>query len=75
MWPVLAVVIRRARKWGAVVGTVMFGLLVVCMISLLVGATGAPQVKVLSLIITGIGLAAIVMLWSSQGRAFFARFK
>src|SRR5262249_51144327 len=30
MWPVLAVVIRRGRRWGAVVGTVMFGLQVVC---------------------------------------------
>jgi hypothetical protein len=75
MWPVLAVVIRRGRKWGAVVAAVMFGLQAVCMIFLLAGATGAPQVKILSLIITGIGLAAVVMLWSGQARAFFERFK
>ncbi len=75
MWLVLAIPVRRGRKWGAITGTVMFGLQVVCMLFVLVGATGAPLVKVFSVIVTGLGVAAIVLLWGSQARAFYQQFK
>jgi hypothetical protein len=75
MWPLLAVMIRRGRRWATVVGTVMSGLQVICMVFLLAGARGAPGVKISSVILTGIGLAAVVLLWSGQARAFYERFK
>jgi serine/threonine protein kinase len=75
MWPILAVFIRRARKWATIVGTVLFGLQTVCVLFILIGATGAPGVKATSVIVWGLGLAATVMLWGSQARAFYQQFK
>jgi serine/threonine protein kinase len=75
MWTILAVFIRRARKWATIVGTVLFGLQTVCVLFILIGATGAPGVKATSVIVWGLGLAATVMLWGSQARAFYQQFK
>jgi hypothetical protein len=75
MWPILAVFIRRARKWPTIVGTVLFGLQTVCVLFVLIGATGAPGVKATSVIVWGLGLAATVMLWGAQARAFYRQFK
>ena len=75
MWPILAVFVRRARKWATIVGTVLFGLQTVCVLFVLIGATGAPGVKATSVIVWGLALAATVMLWGSQARAFYQQFK
>jgi hypothetical protein len=75
MWPILAIYVRRARKWAAIVGTVLFGLQTVCALFVLIGATGAPGVKATTVIVWGLGLAATVMLWGSQARAFYQQFR
>jgi hypothetical protein len=75
MWPILAVFVRRARKWATVVGTVLFGLQTMCVLFLLIGATKAPAVGVTSIIVWALGLAATVLLWGAQARAFYQQFK
>jgi hypothetical protein len=75
MWFVLTIPVRRGRKWGAVVGTVLFGIQTISMLFLLVGATGAPMVKVFSVIVWGLGLAATVILWGRPARAFYQQFR
>jgi hypothetical protein len=75
MWPILAVFVRRARRWAAIVGTVLFGLQTVCTIAILAGATGEAGVKATTVIVWGLGLGATIMLWGAQARAFYQQFK
>jgi hypothetical protein len=75
MWPILAIYVRRARKWAAIVGTVMFGLQTVCTLFVAIGATRAPGVIAVTVIVWALGLAATVMLWGAQARAFYQQFK
>ena len=75
MWPILAMYVRRARKWATIVGTVMFGLQTACTLFVAIGATRAPGVIALTCIVWGLGLAATVMLWGAQARAFYQQFK
>jgi len=75
MWPILAMYVRRARKWATIVGTVMFGLQTACTLFIAIGATRAPGVIALTCIVWGLGLAATVMLWGAQARAFYQQFK
>jgi hypothetical protein len=75
LWPVMAIFVRRARKWAAIVGTVLFGLQTACTIGVILGTPGEPGVKITSFIIWGLGLAATIMLWSAPARAFYQQFK
>jgi len=75
MWPILAMYVRRARKWATIVGTVLFGLQTVCALFVAIGATRAPGAIATTFVVWGLGLAATVMLWGGQARAFYQQFK
>jgi hypothetical protein len=74
-WILSASAVRRGRKWGAVVGTVFFGLDLACMLTVLSGAYEAPASKIMSLLVWGIGLVAVILLWQAQSRAFYRAFR
>lgn len=75
MWLVNAHGVRKGRRWGAITGTVFCGLNVISTLFVVIGATGAPGAKVMSLVVLGVGLAATILLWSAPSRAFFNAFK
>jgi hypothetical protein len=54
---------------------VFFGLNVISTLFVVIGATGAPGAKVMSMVVFGVGLAATILLWSAQSRAFYNAFK
>jgi serine/threonine protein kinase len=70
-WPLCAGAVRRGRQWGAIVGTVLFGLDAIPMALTLGTAQGAPLTKVMSVLIWAAGLVAIILLWNSQSRRFY----
>jgi hypothetical protein len=75
MWPVCASAIRRGRLWGAVVGTVFFGLDTIGMLSVLVGVHGGAASKMFSVLVWVVGLVAIILAWNPQARAFYRAFR
>jgi serine/threonine protein kinase len=74
MWPLCAWAVRKGRQWGAVVGTVMFGIDLLPLVTTLVAVQDAPLTKVFTFVIWALGLATIIMVWSSQPRAFYRAF-
>ena len=74
-WPLCAWALRKGRQWGAVVGTVLFGLDLILMLATLFTAQYAPLSKLMSVIIWGLGLVTVIVAWSSQSRAFYRAFR
>jgi hypothetical protein len=74
-WILSASAVRRGRQWGAVVGTVFFGLDVIVMLTILSGTAQAPASKIMSVLVWGIGLVAVILLWQNPSRAFYRAFK
>jgi hypothetical protein len=74
-WPLCAYAVRKGRQWGAVVGTVFFGLDLISMLCVLIWAQGAPASRILSFIVWGLGLAAVILAWNPASRAFYRAFR
>jgi serine/threonine protein kinase len=75
MWPLCAWAIRKGRQWGAVVGTVLFGLDLILMLATLFAAHDAPLSKLSSVLICALGLVAVITAWNPQARAFYRAFR
>lgn len=70
-WIVLAMSARRGHGWTRVAATVLLAIHTVGMLSDMVLLKGEVGVKTTSAVIWGIGLAAVIMLWSGEAGAFF----
>jgi len=75
IWIVCAVAVRKGRHWGAVLGTVFFGLNCVSMMTIAFGTQGDPATKIMSVLMWVIGLVAVILLWQNQSRGFYRAFR
>ena len=74
-WLISAQGVSRGRRWGATLGTVLFGIDTIAVLFVLVGAWGAPVAKSLSVVVWAVGLVTIVCLWGQASRAFYRAFR
>ena len=74
-WLVIAAACRRGRAWARTAATVLLGLDTVGLLIVLLGTDNDPTVRVTSVVIWIIGLAATVPLWGRQAREFFAYYR
>jgi hypothetical protein len=75
-WLITALAVGRGKRWGAIVGTVLFGIDALVVLFVLAGAPGAsPVPKALTVVIWGIGLAATICMWGRESRAFYNAFR
>ena len=74
-WLISAQGVTRGRRWGATLGTVLFGIDTIAVLFVLVGAWGAPVAKSLSVVVWAVGLVTIVCLWGQASRAFYRAFR
>jgi hypothetical protein len=58
-----------------VAGTVLFGINSIGTVYLLVGSWDDLALKAIACVVWGIGLATMVLLWSSQAGAFFTAWR
>jgi serine/threonine protein kinase len=75
IWILCAVAVRRGRQWGAVLGTVFFGLDFAGMLVIAAGTHDDPATIIMSVLVCLIGLVAVILLWQNQSRAFYRAFK
>ncbi|MFC6011239.1 hypothetical protein [Nocardia lasii] len=75
LWIWMAFVCRAGKNWGRITGTVFFGInalfYVFALLAALIASTAGLEL-VFSTVVLMIGLAAVILLWSSKSRAFFA---
>jgi hypothetical protein len=71
-WVVLAIAARHGRGWARITGTVLLGIYTLVLLSVLVSTKGDPGAQFLTLLVWALGVAATVLLWTQQARAFFA---
>jgi hypothetical protein len=78
-WVVVAVACRRGRGWTRVTASVLLGVYTVVMLLVLAGTHNDPGARLndvgtrfLTLVVWGLGVAALIPLWTQQARAFFA---
>jgi serine/threonine protein kinase len=74
-WLISAQGVSRGKRWGATLGTVLFGLDSIAVLFVLVGAWGAPVPKSLSVVVWAVGLVVIICLWAPASRAFYRAFR
>jgi hypothetical protein len=74
-WLVIAAACRRGRGWTPAAGTLLLGLDTAGLLVILLGTDNDPGVRVTTVIIWIIGLAAIIPLWGRQARDFFAYYR
>jgi len=74
-WLLSAAGVRRGRRWGATLGTVLFGIHAVVTLFVLIGAEGAPVAKALTVVVLVIGLVTTICLWGRESRAFYRAFR
>lgn len=74
-WLVIATACRRGRGWAQTAATVVLGMDTVGLLVVLIGTQNDPKVRVTSLIVWMIGVAATIPLWSRQARKFFAAWR
>jgi hypothetical protein len=74
-WTWLAIACRGGRGWTRVAGTVLFGINSIGTVYLLVGSWDDLALKAVACVVWGIGLATMVLLWSSQAGAFFTAWR
>ena len=75
IWILCAMAVRKGRQWGAVLGTVFFGLDCVGMLTIAFGTHDDPASKIMSVLVCVIGLVAVILLWQNQSRAFYRAFR
>jgi hypothetical protein len=74
-WLISAAAVRRGRRWGATLGTVLFGIDAVVALFVLVGAGNAPVAKALTVVVWAVGLVTTIFLWGRESRAFYRAFR
>jgi serine/threonine protein kinase len=74
-WLVCAFGVRRGRQWGAIVGSVLFGVDALVVLFVMVGAPGAPVPKAMSVVVWAIGLVATIFMWGREPRGFYRAFR
>jgi hypothetical protein len=74
-WLISAQGVSRGKRWGATLGTVLFGIDTIAVLFVLVGAWGAPVAKSLSAVVWSVGLVTVICLWSRTSRAFYRAFR
>ena len=70
-WIWLAMACRRGQGWPRTVGTVFLGIYSLCALFVLFGTRHDPGPLFTTIVVWGIGVAALVPLWSQQARGFF----
>jgi serine/threonine protein kinase len=73
-WLITAAMVRRGRRVGATLGTVLFGIDSLTVLFVLVGATGAPVSRALTVVVWAVGLVTTIFLWGRTSRAFYRAF-
>ena len=71
----IAAACRRGRAWTRTAAIVLLGLDTVGLLTVLLGTDNDPTVRITSVIIWIIGLAATIPLWGRQARDFFAYYR
>jgi serine/threonine protein kinase len=74
-WLISAWAVSQGRRWGAIFGTVLFGINVLAVLFVLVGAPTAAAPRAMSVVVWAIGLAATILMWGREPRAFYRAFK
>jgi hypothetical protein len=74
-WLVIAAACRRGRGWTRTAATALLGLDTAGLLIVLLGTDNDPTVRVTTVIIWIIGLAATIPLWGRQARDFFAYYR
>ena len=74
-WLVIAAACRRGRGWTRTAATVLLGLDTAGLLIVLLGTDNDPTVRVTTVIIWIIGLAATIPLWGRRAREFFAYYR
>jgi hypothetical protein len=74
-WLVMAAACRRGRAWTRTAAIVLLGVDTAGLLTVLIGTDNDPTVRVTSVIIWIIGLAATIPLWGRQARDFFAYYR
>jgi hypothetical protein len=74
-WLVIAAACRRGRGWTRTAATVLLGLDTAGLLIVLLGTDNDPTVRVTTVVIWIIGLAATIPLWGRQAREFFAYYR
>ena len=74
-WLISAQAVSHGRRWGATLGTVLFGIDALVVLFVLVGAWGAPMAKALTVVVWAVGLVATIFLWGRTSRDFYRMFK
>ncbi|MGH3253327.1 MAG: protein kinase domain-containing protein [Trebonia sp.] len=70
-WIWLAIACRRGKGWPRVAGTVLLGIYALCALFVLFGTHRDPGPQFTTIVVLGIGVAAVIPLWSRQAREFF----
>jgi serine/threonine protein kinase len=70
-WVVIAIAARRGRGWSRITGMVLLGIYTLVMLSVLANTKDDPGAQVMTLLVWGLGVAATILLWTQQARAFF----
>jgi hypothetical protein len=70
-WIVVATSCRRGHGWTRIAATILLALHTVGMLTVLLETHGDPAVRVATIAIWAIGLAAMILLWTHQAYAFF----
>jgi hypothetical protein len=70
-WAWLAVATRRGNGWTRVAGTVLLGIYSICTLLVVFGTHNDLGPQFTTLVVWGLGVAAVIPLWSQQAREFF----
>jgi serine/threonine protein kinase len=70
-WLLIATSCRRGHGWTRIAATILLALHTVGALTVLVATHGDPAVRVTTIAVWVIGLAAVILLWGQQAGAFF----
>jgi hypothetical protein len=70
-WIWLAMACRRGSGWTRIAGTVLLGIYSLCALFVLFGTRHDLGPQFTTVVVWGIGVAAVISLWSQQAREFF----
>jgi hypothetical protein len=74
-WLISAQVVSRGRRWGATLGTVLFGIDTLVALVVLADVHVTPGPKAMGVVVWVIGLVATILMWGREPRAFYRAFR
>jgi hypothetical protein len=74
-WAWLAVATRRGHGWPRIAGLVLLCIYSLILLLVLFGTHNDPGPRFTTLLVWGLGIAALIPLWSQQARAFYAAWR